>query len=64
MVKLFNVLLKTEIQSQVSMRYWNIQGVKNSPEIVYLDDGVHFNDEGNHKYYRNVRGAIIQAIRI
>ena len=47
----FNQHLKRELKSHSTI-------ISN----VYLD-GVHFNAEGNLRYYRNVRGAIINAIR-
>ena len=56
-----NSFLKKELKTIQNIKYWNIKGVKNSPVNLYLD-GVHFNQEGHIRYYRSVRGAIIQAI--
>ena len=55
------VSLRKELKTILNFKYWNIKGVKNSPVNLYLD-GVHFIQEGHIRYYRSVRGAIIQAI--
>ena len=56
-----NTFLKKELETILNIKYWNIKGVKNSPVNLYFD-GVHFNQEGLIRYYRSVRGAIIQPI--
>ena len=58
----FNQHLKRELKSHSTIIYWNLRNMKNCISNIYLD-GVHFNAEGNLRYYRNVRGAIINAIR-
>jgi lysophospholipase L1-like esterase len=54
--------LKRELKSHSTIIYWNLRNMKNCISNIYLD-GVHFNAEGNLRYYRNVSGAIINAIR-
>lgn len=57
-----NQLLKNELKKYSNIRYWNISGVKNPEENIFVD-GVHLNKTaGLPKYYRNVRGAMIQAL--
>ena len=58
----FNQHLKRELKSHSTIIYWNLRNMKNCISNIYLN-GVHFNAEGNLRYYRNVRGAIINAIR-
>ncbi|CAG2194567.1 unnamed protein product [Mytilus edulis] len=58
-----NRFLKAQIKDQPHCRYWKITGVKNSDRNNYVD-GVHFNyDVGMPKYFRNIRGSIIQAMK-
>jgi len=59
LVKETNKLIKAEIEQYPGIKYWKISGVKNSQNLLM---GVHFNFQfGMPKYYRNIRGAIIQA---
>ena len=57
----FNQHLKRELKSHSTIIYWNLWNMKNCISNIYLD-GVHFNAEGNLRHYRNVSGAIINAI--
>ena len=56
-----NTFLKEQIKSVPALHYWNISGVKNTTVNIF-QDGVHFNQIGLQRYYRNVRGAIIQSL--
>jgi len=44
--------------SKSKINFWKIKGVKESLENLF-GDGVHFNDDGNLRYYRSIRGALI-----
>lgn len=57
-----NKLLKGELGELSSVMYWKIRGVKN-PTVNNFRDGVHLNDIGMSKYYRNIRGALIQVLK-
>jgi lysophospholipase L1-like esterase len=57
----FNQHLKRELKSHSTIIHWNLWNMKNCISNIYLD-GVHFNAEGNLRHYRNVSGAIINAI--
>lgn len=60
-----NKLLKAELSRapNSAITYWKIKGVKKSMDSNYVD-GVHFNWQfGMPKYFRNIRGAILTAIR-
>lgn len=59
LVRHANTYLKEQIQAVPGLHYWNIYGVKNSAVNIFVD-GVHFNQDGVLRYYRNVRGAIVQ----
>ena len=56
-----NRLLKTILINNPNIHYWNLRGVKNSYANIFLD-GVHFNNHGNFKYFRNIRGAITTSL--
>ena len=61
LVKYANNFLKSQLKENKCLHYWKLTGVKNS-EINLYQDGVHFNDVGNYRYYGNLRGAIILHI--
>lgn len=61
LVRHVNKFLKEQIKSVPALHYWNISGVKNTTVNIF-QDGVHFNQIGLQRYYRNVRGAIIQSL--
>jgi len=62
LVKQANKLLKKELSTIPHIYYWKISGVKYTTTEI-LEDGVHFNNKhGMPRYFRNLRGAIIQAI--
>ena len=57
----FNLHLKQELKNSHSIQYWKIKGVKGSQVKIFCD-GVHLNNgEGMLRYYRSLRGALIQA---
>jgi lysophospholipase L1-like esterase len=61
LVRHANTYLKEQIQAVPGLHYWNVYGVKNSAVNIFVD-GVHFNQDGFLRYYRNVRGAIVQSL--
>ena len=61
LVRHANTYLKEQIQAVPGLHYWNIYGVKNSTVNIFVD-GVHFNQDGFLRYYRNVRGVIVQSL--
>ena len=44
------------------IRFLRHKGMWNSPLIMFRGDGVHFNDLGNYKLWRCVRGAVFLAL--
>ncbi|KAK6183278.1 hypothetical protein SNE40_010787 [Patella caerulea] len=60
LVTLFNRKLKESVMP-FHIKYWNLKGLSNSPNVYY--DGVHLNATGLHKYYRNLRGAILHCLK-
>ena len=56
-----NKFLKEQIKSVPGLHYWNINGVKYTTVNIF-QDGVYSNQIGLQRYYRNVRGAIIQSL--
>lgn len=51
-----NIHLKETLQSDKNIYYWKLKGLK---DIENFEDGVHLSELAQHKYYRNIRGAII-----
>ena len=45
------------------IRFWKHKGMWNSPLLMFRGDGVHFNDLGNYKLWRSVRGAVFLALK-
>ena len=59
----YNQYVKDAVSSFDSVSFWCHRGVW-SDWASYLSDGVHFNQEGNMKYYNSVRGAIVAAANV
>ncbi|MES9882805.1 MAG: SGNH/GDSL hydrolase family protein [Sedimenticola sp.] len=57
-----NVFLKAQLLEDPALFYWKLKGVKNSVSNIWAD-GVHFSQVGQLKYYRNIRGAILQCLK-
>ena len=45
-----------------STTFWKHRGLWNSAYPILTHDGVHLSEVGNHRLFRSIRGAIIQAI--
>jgi len=43
--------------------FWRHKRVWNSVHDVFRADGVHFNDVGNYRFYRSLRGAMMKAVQ-
>ena len=43
--------------------FWRQKRVWNSVHEVFRADGVHFNDVGNYRFYRSLRGAMMKAVQ-
>ena len=59
-VVVYNNYMADAVQSFEKVTFWRHRGLW-ADWSKYLVDGVHFNQEGNRKYYNSVRGAIIAA---
>ena len=59
-VFLYNKYMFEATKSLDNIHFWTHKGVWADWQ-QYLLDGVHFNDEGNTKYFNSVRGAVIAA---
>lgn len=57
-----NQFLKRELEDQVALQYWKMKGFVNTEQILFAD-GVHLNDRGLLRYYRHIRGAVLQFLR-
>ena len=43
--------------------FWRHKRLWNSVHEVFRADGVHFNDVGNYRFYRSLRGAMMKAVQ-
>ena len=60
-----NLHLENKLQDERYLSFWKHFGFWN-PEVRALlqhQDGVHFNDLGNYKFYKSLRGAILKACK-
>ena len=57
--RLFNKLLKGEIKKMNYVCFWKIRGIQETKEDVFTDS-VHLGMEGTTRYYRSIRGALLQ----
>ena len=59
-----NRLLKAELAKLDNITYWNLKGLKDNHQGICWDD-VHLNwRSGYPKYYKNIRGAILNINRL
>ena len=58
-VFLYNKYMHAVTKSFDNIDFWSHCGVWSGWQQYLLKDGVHFNQEGNRKYYNSVRGAVI-----
>lgn len=62
-VSLLARYLKTVLEPISYATYWSHHGFW-KPRAPYLaGDGVHLNEEGQHKFYRSIRGAVLGSVR-
>ena len=45
-----------------SFHFWKHRGLRFPAKPVLARDGVHFNKQGSNRYYRSVRGAVLNAM--
>ena len=57
-----NARVDAECQGSVSQFYWRHKSLWTSPVRVFRSDQVHYNDVGNLRLYRSIRGAIFKAL--
>ena len=56
-----NVKMEAECQGSVSQFYWRHKSLWTSPVQVFRSDKVHYNEVGNLRLYRSIRGAIFNT---
>ncbi|KAK3103405.1 hypothetical protein FSP39_018966 [Pinctada imbricata] len=59
----FNKELKRAVSAHPKIKYWTISGIKQTKQQIFSDE-VHLNNLGLVKYYKNVRGAIINSMKM
>ena len=61
-VVMLNRVMARVLPNLPGTSYWKHRGLWNSLYPILMDDGIHLTDVGNHKLYRSIRGALIQAV--
>ena len=59
-----NVKMDAECHGSVSQFYWRHKSLWTSPVQVFRSDKIHYNEVGNLRLYRSIRGAIFKALRL
>ena len=59
-----NIKLDAECHGSVSQFYWRHKSLWTSPVQVFRSDKIHYNEVGNLRFYRSIRGAIFKALRL
>jgi lysophospholipase L1-like esterase len=62
-VSLLARYMKTVLEPLSYTIYWSHRGFWRPRGPFLSFDGVHLNREGQHKFYRSVRGAVLRAVR-
>ena len=57
----YNQYMHAATKSFPNIAFWSHRGIW-ADWTKYLADGVHFNAEGNRKYFNSVRGAVVAAV--
>ena len=58
-----NEFLCAACSGEDNVLIWKFKGMLNSENDIYQEDGIHLNELGNYKFFRSIRGAIIQAFK-
>ena len=61
-VEACNHYLQEILSVEEKVFFWKLLGLYCRDSTVHTRDGVHFNDWGNYKLYRSIRGAILQGL--
>ena len=62
-VHLLAQYLKTVLEPIPYAIYWSHRGFWRNASCYLSYDGVHLNGEGQHKFYRSIRGAVINSLK-
>ena len=63
-VRAFNKYLKTFLEALPYVFSWGHRGFWNASQRFLARDGVHLNRQGQYKFFRSLRGAVLKSLRI
>ena len=64
-LSLFNITLRNICKSNNNnIIYWHHRNLNGSWRLFLSNDGIHLNKEGNKRYARSMRGAVLQAEKL
>ena len=61
LVSIINEKLKSELKTIPHMTFWRHKGLMHSQTNIFRD-GIHLNDQGQHKLFKSIRGAMLQRL--
>ena len=60
----FNKYVKTFLEALPYVFFWGHRGFWNSSQGFLARGGVHLNKQGQYKFYRSLRGAVLKSLRL
>ena len=62
-VRALNSYVKTFLEALPYSFFWGHRGFWNSSQRFLARDGVHLNRQGQYKFFRSLRGAVLRSLR-
>ena len=63
-VRAFNKYVKTFLEALPYVFFWGHRGFWNASQRFLARDGIHLNRQGQYKFYRRLRGAVLKSLRL
>ena len=63
-VRAFNKYVKTFLEALPYVFFCGHRGFWNASQRFLARDGIHLNRQGQYKFYRSLRGAVLKSLRI
>ena len=63
-VRALNKYVKTFLEALPYVSFWGHRGFWNASQRFLARDGIHLNRQGQYKFFRSLRGAVLKSLRI
>ena len=63
-VRALNKYVKTFLEALSYVFFWGHRGFWNASQRFLARDGIHLNRQGQYKFFRSLRGAVLKSLRI